>query len=834
MTPDSPAASGTTRWHVLLALVLCGLGIATAVPAVAAPLTTTARDGFSRTVTSGWGTAEAGGAWTVSAPSRFAVSGGAGTVALTTDGLTRQATLPGSGTGNDLVATLAAGRTPTGGGLFVAVAGRRIAGVGQYQAKVRLLADGSVSVSLGRLDLRWAETALTQPATVAGVRGSDARPVRVRVQVTGVAPTIVRAKVWQASAAEPAAWTATASDATPGWQVAGGVGLSAYLSRGSVPLPLRVDDVAAELGSGDAGAPPVGPAPPVVSDPGGSRATASAGSVPVGSARYPVPGGAVVVAPGGNDGAAGTLAAPWRTVARAVSAAPSGATVVLRAGTYSQSVTIPVGKRLTLQAYPGEAVWFDGSRVVTGWTADGAAWRVSGWTAQFDHSPTYTAGAPDNTGANWSFLNPAHPMAAYPDQVFVDGVAQRQVGSRAAVVPGTFYVDDAGDRLYLGTNPSGRSVRASVLRTALTVRGAGSVVRGIGVQRYATPVPEKGAVLATAPDVTLENVVVRDNATQGVFAGGRGAGVRVTLRNVTVERNGLLGIESSYADGLVLDGVRATGNNTERFNFAPVSGGVKITRARGLTVTDSVFADNLGPGLWFDESVYDATVTGNDVLRNAGNGISFEISSTGLIADNVVAGNGQTGLKINNASHMNIWNNTVVDNAGRPMWVVQDSRLASNLSTPGHDPRQKLPDPMVTWLLGPVTIRNNVIGGGAASNCLLCGQDSQLFRSATSMGITADGNAYSRTSAGSPRLVVHWPVGARDPKVYETIAAFRAAFGQERTGAEFTGAPILGAGFRLTPAVAAQAPAIAHPVPTALASRMGFAAGEERLGARVG
>jgi hypothetical protein len=418
--------------------------------------------------------------------------------------------------------------------------------------------------------------------------------------------------------------------------------------------------------------------------------------------------------------------------------------------------------------------------------------------------------------------------------VWIDGTAQRQVGSRSAVVAGTFFVDTAADRLYLGTSPAGHTVRASDLSVGLTVRGAGSVVRGIGVQRYATPVPEKGALRLSAPDVTVENVVIRDNATQAVLVGGVNEGVRNTLRNVTIERNGMLGIEAPYADGLVLDAVRIVGNNTEHFNMAPVAGGVKIGRSRTITVKNSVFADNLGTGLWFDESVYDVTATGNDILRNAGNGLSFEISSKGLIANNVVAGNGQVGLKINNASNMDIWNNTVVDNAGRPMWVVQDSRLASNLSTPGHDPRQQLPDPTVTWLLGPVTIRNNVIAGGAASNCLLCGQDSQLFRSATDMKITADGNAYQRTSTSSPQLMVHWPVGARDPQVFSTIAAFRAATGQEAHGAEYTGAAIVDSGYRLTPAVAASAVAIAQPVPAAIASRMGYASGEERLGARTG
>ncbi|UOY00742.1 hypothetical protein [Blastococcus sp. PRF04-17] len=274
MTPADPPTAGHRVRRVLrrparlsgsglLALLLCVLSVAVAMPAGAAPVTVTARDGFSRIVSGGWGTADQGGAWTVLTPSRFAATGGMGTIALTTDGRTQQAHLPQTGTSNDVTITLAASRTPTGGGLFVSVSGRRIADVGQYQAKVRWLADGTVAVSLVRLDTRWAETVLVREATVPGVRGVTGQQVKVRVQVTGTSPTAVRAKVWQATAAEPAAWTAGATDNTARWQVTGGVGLHAYLSRSSVPLTVRVDDVAASLTSDGTVAPPPPPPPPL-------------------------------------------------------------------------------------------------------------------------------------------------------------------------------------------------------------------------------------------------------------------------------------------------------------------------------------------------------------------------------------------------------------------------------------------------------------------------------------------------------------------------------------------------------------------------------------------
>ena len=50
----------------------------------------------------------------------------------------------------------------------------------------------------------------------------------VRVQVTGTAPTVVRARVWRTGQAEPTTWQVSATDATAGLQVAGAVGVGLY------------------------------------------------------------------------------------------------------------------------------------------------------------------------------------------------------------------------------------------------------------------------------------------------------------------------------------------------------------------------------------------------------------------------------------------------------------------------------------------------------------------------------------------------------------------------------------------------------------------------------
>ncbi|MBM7026779.1 right-handed parallel beta-helix repeat-containing protein, partial [Clavibacter zhangzhiyongii] len=552
------------------------------------------------------------------------------------------------------------------------------------------------------------------------------------------------------------------------------------------------------------------------------------GSAPVGSTRYAVPSNALFVATTGSDGASGSQSAPFRTIQRAVDVAASGRTVVVRGGTYHESVVMPKGEALTLQSYPGEKVWLDGSRKLSEWVASGSGWYAPGWNLSFDTSPTYTRGAPDGTSASWSFVNPAFPLAAHPDQVWFGGTAQKQVATRAQVVPGTFFVDRAADRLYVGSDPRSSSVRSSDLISALQVRGDGSTVRGIGIRRYAPSVPDQGAVQIHGTRVAFENVAITDIATIGLSVMATDA----RLTAVTSARNGMLGMRAVYADRLVATRLLVADNNLERFNRAPVSGGFKIGRSRDIQVLDSDFQRNAGNGLWFDESVYDITLTGNDVLDNTGAGIVLELSATATVADNVIARSGEEGLWIENSGHIGVWNNTFAAN-DRDIDISQGDRIATNLSTAGHDPRQKLPDPTVTWVVTDITISNNVLQG-STGNALLAVEDHTHKRSAAQMGIRTSGNVYQRDQAGSPGWAVIWSRGVGNPAVYGTLAAFRDATGNDRTSVEVIGRRVLGSDLRITGEIASLQSSIAVGVPSLIGSLTGIVTGSRTVGATAG
>jgi len=480
---------------------------------------------------------------------------------------------------------------------------------------------------------------------------------------------------------------------------------------------------------------------------------------------------------------------------------------------------------VTIQNYPGEVVWLDGSVPVTGWVKSGAVWVKSGWTPRFDHTPSYTKGTADGTASGWKFLNPAYPMAAHPDQVFVDGVALQQVDSLSKVTTGTFYLDEVTSELSIGSDPTGKQVRASDLAKAISVRYDNVVLRGFGVRRYANSVWHIGAITLERPGDVVENMVVNDNATIGIGVTNKD----ITLSNVTAERNGMLGVTAGKAYNFTMAHSRFIENNDERFNSSPASGGVKIGRSRGLTIKNNSFIRNFSKGLWMDESVYDAKVIGNNIVENTSHGLSFEISSRGVFANNLVLRNKGAGFKINDSDKIELWNNTFVGN-GRAVNLVQDTRRGYQTSTPGHDPQQPNPDPTMSWILGDITLYNNVISNaGGVADCMVCVEDYSHEFAAQDMRLKYSGNLYNRPADAPTRFAI-WSTGAGSPSAFLNLTAFRTATGQDTGSVLYDGTTVVAS----DGVVSTSNTAGAVPLPSTTATLVGQPVGTKALGAWLG
>ncbi|WP_223587168.1 right-handed parallel beta-helix repeat-containing protein [Microbacterium sp. OVT16B] len=797
-------------------------------------------DQFDRTNGTGWGSADLGGAWTASGAAVLSVDGDAGVISSPAAGRSSTATLAAPVAADSRVtADIGIRALPTAGsGIYLSVA-NRIVGDSSYAVRLRVMPDGSSELQLVRLQKLVSAEVLASARLEGKVAAGD--ELRISFQTTGTATVTLSGKAWPVAGAEPAAWNVSATDASAAHVKDGGrIGIALYSASGGSTPQVAIESIAVRAAKAGTEQPteptePTEPEVPTNPNPDGPFPRGDAGAAAPGSFSFSAPATAVHVARTGSDANSGTASQPMQTITAALRKVPSGGTIVVHKGSYHEEVLVPPQKRVTIQPAPGDEVWLDGAEAVTGWRAEGGVWVKDGWTVRLDASPTYTKGAPDGTSAGWQFVNPQYPMAAHPDQLWVGGVQLTEVATRAQVKAGTFYVDKSSSQLVMGTDPSGKPVEASTLTQALSIRSAGTVLRGIGVRRYATSVPQMGTVVIAAADVTVSDVTIRDNSTTGLYTWSP----RSTFTRVSVLGNGLLGAGASTADGLRVNHLLSVGNNAQQFNRAPVSGAFKVTRSRDIEVKDSAFLDNLGQGPWFDESVYDITFTGNDVVGNTGNGLVFELSEKAVIADNIVSDNALNGIYIIDTGNVQIWNNTAVGNQ-RNIAIIQDKRRASDTSAAGHDPRQPNPDPTVPWITRNTVIVNNVVGD-AGGNCLICVEDRSKEFTGSQLVARSDGNLYSRPAVTAPVWFGIWSRGsAGDPAVTNTLKAFSTATGQDTHSMLVEGGSVVDDEYQLVvpaapAALAAAAPAvtsIAQTIPTAIAAETRLPSGAKLLGAQ--
>lgn len=299
---------------------------------------TYASDSFNRTVASGLGTADSGGAWSLSnTASNYLVSGSYAGFQQTA-GAQRYAYLTGvSATDTAVDVDVVLPQLPAGGSAYYTMSARRV-GTEDYKSRIIVAANGSVILQLQRTT-----TVLTNVPTGLTVAAGDA--LHVRTEATGTSPTTIRAKVWKVGATEPTAWTSTTTDTTAGLQSAGHVGLGVYLggSVTNVPFQTRFDNFWAGSTTG-------GPTPPANQAPTAAFTTAVTGlAVAVnGSTSSDADGTIASYAWNFGDGASGTGATP-----AAHTYAAAGTYQVTLTVTDDKGATGTLTKAVTVTAAPG-------------------------------------------------------------------------------------------------------------------------------------------------------------------------------------------------------------------------------------------------------------------------------------------------------------------------------------------------------------------------------------------------------------------------------------------------------------------------------------------------
>ena len=532
--------------------------------------------------------------------------------------------------------------------------------------------------------------------------------------------------------------------------------------------------------------------------------------------NYPVPSGALFVSPSGSNSNAGTQAAPFKTLNFALTKAKAGSTVVMRGGTYREGASgYSVGgtyyviqpTNVSIQAYPGETVWMDGTVKVTKWKKVSknhykVAWSTPSFCAGKYYSRHFSS---QTTSGPCSYSDAVGGTASVgdPQMVFVNGSQIKEVTSTKKLKSGTFFYDWKKRVMHIGFSPSKKTVEVTKYPQALALFKPTDVsIKGIGFRRYATNqfanATAAALLLNAGTNVTLENVVITQSAGSGLLSWGTR---NLTIRSSILSANGANGLDfsgsavkhasdSSIRDDLVVEYSRLEGNNADSYSvncsYSCSAAGFKGSGVVGANFRFSVISKNGGKrasGLWFDLNSMQANIYGNQVVGNARHGIVYEVSSGGVIASNLVrdngfgnnAGGGGFGIMMGSAS-TRLYNNTVGDNRNG-IHLFDDSRSPG--SGYGYDPTRVGPNTV------DIVMANNVVtASSTASYCLLAatGGKSTIAGNTTPESFlkTLDHNTYAAPSAVQ---FVNWNTHEDSPaKVFSTLPDLQSAKGKEANG----------------------------------------------------
>lgn len=600
-----------------------------------------------------------------------------------------------------------------------------------------------------------------------------------------------------------------------------------------------------------------------------------AGSKPVGTANYAVPPGATYMSTSGNDtSGTGGANAPYRSLAQAISATASGGTIVIRGGSYNegedtQDQSYPKGiivqKVLTIQNYPGEAVWFDGSVPVTGnWTQNGATWNTP-YNQIFDRSPSTNHGVADgagaSTGAGGWYLSSSHPEACWPDMVLFDGVQLTQVTSLNDVAPGKFYIEGAtttddywfqGTKLHIGNNPAGHEVCYANKCKFMTITGSSAnvTVRGIGIRRYASYQGGLGTIYAGGT-TTLENVWIEDLSCSFISTAGSSNDV---MRKLTGRRIGFNFIGGNQCDDLLIDRIDVQQSNYRNWNlYGPAVGIIKVTKAQRLTLRNSIISNNNSTVFWTDQTVASPRVINCLMQNNTYRVIDFETSSDAIMANCKVINNGSFSVYTNDSDSTQVWNCTFAENGWGVTGTGANNGNGTSTSVPtfkfGQSPRRydvstysycidpRQPSSYYTdypehqWTINSFTICNNVVAKAGVNTYSMIivengGDSTRPNNSFATMSTTIDGNVYHW---GSDKPSYPWALGKgynNGYDIYQTFAAYQSAKNKDLNSTFATNNPLDNNYDLIDTSLHAKSVAL----PAKIATLIGQTAGSKRTG----
>jgi hypothetical protein len=377
--------------------------------------------------------------------------------------------------------------------------------------------------------------------------------------------------------------------------------------------------------------------------------------------------------PAAADANPGSEAEPFTSISAAAAVLKPGDTLYVKDGTYREDVFLPAGEAdapVTLSAYPGD------HPVVTGCDLLAGPWEPA------EIEPT----TPPPGGEAPAIYRVALPVPA--QMVFVDGAPVHQIGpfdimcppqhmkfdgaGPADMRPGTFCYDAEGGALYLwladGSNPADHRVEVQQRLDGIRMKDYNHVI-GFEARGYGAGI-NKGQMGIGGSGTGL--VIDSCRCVYNEFAGIIVQGDDCVVRNCEMAHNGYVGLTTSTAHRLLMEGNVTHENNARGVLPGWLDGGVKLHEAHDARILRHYGYDEPGTALWLDISCIGALIA-DCRFDNCANGVYYEISRWGVIVNNVLRG---CSVGIWSYSSDVLIAHNVLDRCSHGIVVTGDPRLA--------------------------------------------------------------------------------------------------------------------------------------------------------------
>jgi hypothetical protein len=415
----------------------------------------------------------------------------------------------------------------------------------------------------------------------------------------------------------------------------------------------------------------------------------------------------------GNDGHSGSKTSPLKTIQAAVNKADTnnennvGTKIIVNSGVYREQVNIgayrSTGATVTIQAAVTGSAIIAGSNVLSGWALESSGIYTHAWTPNLG-----TCAVP----AGWPGTIPT--IARRTEMLFVNGKPVTQVMSTSQLRPGTFFVSEAGNVIYLdppsGTTMSSAYIEAAERRQTLTISGRNDIVlRGMVFRHAANCVNTAGVTVNGGSNILFDSDQLVWNNWGGLAIFGTN---NVTVQNSVANYNGGVGFMGANDQNVLFSFNQSDYNNwrgSQGNLYDWGMGGAKFMYMRNTTVQNHYSYHNQAQGLWFDTDNKNITINNATLAGNTMAGVQLEADEGPITLENSHVCSSGAGVNILNVEKLTIKNNAFYNNSGTGIYDPAEIFVAGFAG--GH----KITD----WLTGQaynLITNNTVLTGNTFEN----------------------------------------------------------------------------------------------------------------------